>query len=60
MTDYILRDQAMKEEMGKPWLERQVTHYLGNVLFWVEHGYTFTEEQREALMDLWEKEGEDD
>jgi len=49
MTDIILRDQSIAQEMDKPWVRRQVGSYLANIKGWIEHGYRLTEQQLELI-----------
>lgn len=61
MTNHILRDDAVKEEMDKQSTVRMVDMYLSHLLAYKEMGYVFTEEQSCKLVRLWQvvKGGED-
>lgn len=49
MATLILRDQDIQTEMQKTWVKSQVDSHLQAMLYWVRHGYEFTEEQLERL-----------
>lgn len=42
-------EQIKAADIEKPWCGKQVTRILSNMLYWVNNGYRFTEEQKEQL-----------
>ena len=54
MTNYIYRNDAVKEEMDKPTTRGQVDRYLSHMLAWIGMGYEFTEAQSDKLLMLYE------
>lgn len=62
MATLILRDQDIQTEMQRPWVKGQVDRHLSNMLYWLNNGYEFTEQQKEQLCwlcDAVEKQTED-
>jgi len=42
----------IKDRLEEPWAKKQVGHTLGNVLYWVQNGYQFTQEDRTLIEQL--------
>lgn len=51
MASDLIPDDV-KAEMCKPWVKEQVDWYLTDMLRWLDYGYVFTDEQKEAVEGL--------
>lgn len=49
MNTVTLKEESIRDAMQKPWTKSQVDSHLSAMLYWIRHGYTFTEEQLEQL-----------